>query len=186
MNKQDLKNGMIYEKRNGLTFYIILDTVYKLNNSNNTEMGTLDDVLIYYNDDLTYKGNKWSDIMIIRDVEGKLLWEREEVDWAKVPKDTKVLVRNSKDEEWRKRYFSEYKDGRFYTFDMGGTSWSTSDKTFWKECKLVEPEQKEYTFDEVECLFEEYCNKFYNCDGCDYSGDCRESWKNDNFTITRK
>ena len=70
MNKQDLKNGMIYEKRNGLIFYIILDTVYKLNDSNNTEMGTLDDVLTYYNDDLTYKGSKWSDIMIIRDAEG--------------------------------------------------------------------------------------------------------------------
>ena len=186
MNKQDLKNGMIYEKRNGLIFYIILDTVYKLNDSNNTEMGTLDDVLTYYNDDLTYKGSKWSDIMIIRDAEGKLLWEREEVDWAKVPKDTKVLVRNSKDEEWHKRYFSKYKDGRFYTFNMGGTSWSTSDETFWKECKLVELEQKEYTFDEVECLFEEYCDKIDNCNECEYSGDCKDSWKNDNFTITRK
>ena len=128
MNKQDLKNGMIYKIRNGLTFYIILDSVYKLNNSNNTEMGTLNDILIYYNDDLTYKGTKWGDIMIVRDVEGNLLWEREE----------------------------------------------------------VEPEQKEYTFEEVECLFEEYCNKFHNCNKCDYSGDCRESWKNDNFTITRK
>lgn len=128
MNKQDLKNGMIYEKRNGLTFYIILDSVYKLNNSNNTEMGTLNDILIYYNDDLTYKGTKWGDIMIVRDVEGNLLWEREE----------------------------------------------------------VESEQKEYTFDEVEYLFEEYCNKFDDCNKCKYSGDCRENWKNDNFTITRK
>ena len=186
MNKQDLKNGMIYEKRNGLIFYIILDTVYKLNDSNNTEMGTLDDVLTYYNDDLTYKGSKWSDIMIIRDAEGKLLWEREEVDWAKVPKDTKVLVRDSKDEEWHKRYFSKYKDGRFYTFNMGGTSWSTSDETFWKECKLVELEQKEYTFYEVECLYQEYCNKMDNCNECGYSGSCEYDWKNDNFTITRK
>ena len=186
MNKQDLKNGMIYEKRNGLIFYIILDTVYKLDNSNNTEMGTLDDVLTYYNDDLTYKGSKWSDIMIIRDAEGKLLWEREEVDWAKVPKDTKVLVRNSKDEEWRKRYFSKYKDGRFYTFNTGGTSWSASDETFWRECKLVELEQKEYTFDEVECLYQEYCNKMDNCNECGYSGSCEYDWKNDNFTITRK
>lgn len=80
MNKQDLKNGMIYKIRNGLTFYIILDSVYKLNNSNNTEMGTLNDILIYYNDDLTYKGTKWGDIMIVRDVEGNLLWEREEVE----------------------------------------------------------------------------------------------------------
>ncbi|MFQ9299126.1 MAG: hypothetical protein ACLR4X_12100 [Clostridia bacterium] len=128
MNKQDLKNGMIYKIRNGLTFYIILDSVYKLNNSNNTEMGTLNDILIYYNDDLTYKGTKWGDIMIVRDVEGNLLWEREE----------------------------------------------------------VESEQKEYTFDEVEYLFEEYCNKFDDCNKCKYSGDCRENWKNDNFTITRK
>lgn len=128
MNKQDLKNGMIYKIRNGLTFYIILDSVYKLNNSNNTEMGTLNDILIYYNDDLTYKGTKWGDIMIVRDVEGNLLWEREE----------------------------------------------------------VESEQKEYTFDEVEYLFEEYCNKFDDCNKCKYSGNCRENWKNDNFTITRK
>lgn len=128
MNKQDLKNGMIYKIRNGLTFYIILDSVYKLNNSNNTEMGTLNDILIYYNDDLTYKGTKWGDIMIVRDVEGNLLWEREE----------------------------------------------------------VESEQKEYTFNEVEYLFEEYCNKFDDCNKCKYSGDCRENWKNDNFTITRK
>lgn len=91
-------------------------------------MGTLNDILIYYNDDLTYKGTKWGDIMIVRDVEGNLLWEREE----------------------------------------------------------VESEQKEYTFDEVEYLFEEYCNKFDDCNKCKYSGDCRENWKNDNFTITRK
>ena len=25
-----------------------------------------------------------------------------------------------------------------------------------------------------------------NCNECEYSGDCKDSWKNDNFTITRK
>ena len=98
MNKNDLKNGMVYETRNGLTFYIILDTVHKLNYSNNPYIGTLDDILGCYHDDLTHN-NKYSDIMIVKDVDGNVIWEREEIDWTKVPVDTKVLVRNSKDGE---------------------------------------------------------------------------------------
>lgn len=40
----------------------------------------------------------------------ELIWKREneekrEIDWTKVPKWTKVLVRNDKDDEWKKAYF---------------------------------------------------------------------------------
>ena len=42
------------------------------------------------------------------------------------------------------------------------------------------------TFYEVECLYQEYCNKIDNCNECGYSSSCEYDWKNDNFTITRK
>ena len=185
MKKSDLKNGMIFQIRYGTKYYIVLNEIYTLDNSV-SYTGSFYNIMEYYKEDLKYDGTTNNDIMYVYDSDGNLIWEREEVDWTKVPKDTKVLVRDSKDAEWRKRYFSEYKDGRFYTFNNGGTSWSASNKTSWRECKLIEPEQKEYTFDEVECLFEEYCNKFDNCNKCDYSGDCKDSWKNDNFKITKK
>lgn len=185
MNKSDLKNGMVFQIRYGTKYYIVLNEIYTLDNSV-SYTGSFYNIMKYYKEDLKYDGTTNNDIMYVYDSDGNLIWKREEVDWSKIPKDTKVLVRDSKDGKWRKRYFSEYKDGRFYTFDMGGTSWSASNKISWEYCKLVEPEQKEYTFEEVECLFEKYCDKFNNCDGCKYSDNCRENWKNDNFTITRK
>lgn len=37
----------------------------------------------------------------------ELIWKREkEIDWTKVPRFTKVQVRDSKEEEWKNRYFS--------------------------------------------------------------------------------
>ena len=138
MNKSDLKNGMIYELRNGLRFYIILDTVHKLNYSNNPDMGILDDILEYYHDDLTHKDNKWSDIMIIKDVDGNLLWEREEVDWSKIPVDTKILVRDFDYEDYHKKYFAKYEKGKVYSFYGNGTSWNTSTTVSWEEAKLAE------------------------------------------------
>ena len=66
------------------------------------------------------------------------------VDWSKVPVDTKVLVRNNKDEEWEKRHFAEYKDGMFYCWYDGKTSF-TSDATIkkigWNFAKLYEREE---------------------------------------------
>ena len=187
MNKQDLKNGMKFISRDGEIKYIIENNIYRKECGNKLELEySLGTLKRCFKEDMSYESNAKFDIMRVLDSDDNLIWEREEVDWAKVPVDTKVLVRDSKKEEWRKRYFSEYKNGKVYTFNNGWTSWTTSNKTSWEYCKLVEPEQKEYTFDEVEYLFEEYCNKFDDCNKCDYSGDCRENWKNDNFTITRK
>lgn len=187
MNKQDLKNGMKFISRDREIKYIIENNIYRKECGNKLELEySLSTLKRCFKEDMSYESNAKFDIMRVLDSDDNLIWEREEVDWAKVPVDTKVLVRNSKDEEWHKRYFSKYKDGRFYTFDTGGTSWSTSDETFWKECKLVELKQKEYTFYEVECLYQEYCNKMNNCDECGYSGSCAYNWKDDNFTITRK
>lgn len=74
---------------------------------------------------------------------GKLLvWLCEEyqepsVDWSKVAVDTKVLVSNTGD-YWSKRYFAKSKDGRYYTWYKGATSWSNDRMEAWDYAKLAE------------------------------------------------
>ena len=66
------------------------------------------------------------------------------VDWSKVPVDTKVLVRNNKDEEWEKRHFAEYENGRIYCWYDGKTSFTTDTtikKIIWNFAKLYEREE---------------------------------------------
>lgn len=65
------------------------------------------------------------------------------VDWSKVPVDTPILVRYSGEEEWRKRYFAKYKDGKVFAWLDGATSWSITDinnVTYWEMAKLAESE----------------------------------------------
>lgn len=71
-----------------------------------------------------------------------LLWLCEEyqeppVDWSMVPIDTKVLVSNTGD-YWCKRYFAKRKDGRYYTWYQGATSWSNDRMEAWDYAKLAE------------------------------------------------
>jgi hypothetical protein len=49
--------------------------------------------------------------------------------WDGVAVDTKVYVRNDRNESWIPRHFSHYNDGKVYTFDSGSTSWSNSEET---------------------------------------------------------
>ena len=68
-----------------------------------------------------------------------------EIDWSKVEVDTPILVRNSEDEDWYRRYFAEYKDGVVYTWVNGCTSWTafnSSDVIKWKYAKLAESEDE--------------------------------------------
>ena len=68
-----------------------------------------------------------------------LLWNVEdEVDWDEVEVDTKVLVRNNPDDNWLKRHFAKYDDGKVYVFKDGRTSWSDNGITHWEETKLWE------------------------------------------------
>lgn len=65
------------------------------------------------------------------------------VDWSKVPVDTPILVRNSEEETWRKRYFAKYENETVYAWDGGKTSWSAGSKLRifdWKFAKLAESE----------------------------------------------
>ena len=66
------------------------------------------------------------------------------VDWSKVAVDTPILVRDSEEEAWRKRYFAKYEDNTVYAWKLGRTSWSTlrSDGiNAWKMAELAESEK---------------------------------------------
>ena len=77
----------------------------------------------------------------------QMLWlledyEEPETDWSKVEVDTPILVRDLEGEEWLRRYFAKYENGRVYAWGCGGTSWSGDDcATGWKYAKLAESEE---------------------------------------------
>ena len=72
--------------------------------------------------------------------EGEKECKEPEVDWNEVKIDTLIMVRDSENGDWFKRYFAEYKNGKIYTWDNGHTSWETSRMIEWKYAKLVEDE----------------------------------------------
>ena len=72
---------------------------------------------------------------------------KSEVDWSKVPIDTLVRVRNSKNENWTLQYFKGISDTmpnhRFETWNDGRTSKTTDGLIMhWKYCELVEDEDE--------------------------------------------
>lgn len=63
------------------------------------------------------------------------------VDWSKIPVDTKILVRDSEDEKWRKRHFAKFEDGKIFAWTSGVTSFSSESSdsiTWWMKVKLAE------------------------------------------------
>lgn len=63
------------------------------------------------------------------------------VDWSKVKVDTPILIRKCKEDDWEKRHFAFFKDGRIYAWLSGTTSWTNNnpDAVFsWKYAKLAE------------------------------------------------
>lgn len=65
---------------------------------------------------------------------------KEVVDWSKVLVDTKILVRQRNEEEWRRRYFAKYEDGKIYAWKDGRTSFTSAENrcTEWNQAKLYE------------------------------------------------
>ena len=63
------------------------------------------------------------------------------VDWTKVPVDTKVLVRDYEEENWTKRHFAKYEDGKIYVYPNGTSSFTNNGETIsWNYCKLYKEE----------------------------------------------
>lgn len=77
-----------------------------------------------------------------------ITWLNEEyveppVDWTKIQVDTKILVRDSENEEWCKRHFAKYENGGIYAFCVGRSSWTDEgddDVVGWKYAKLWKEE----------------------------------------------
>lgn len=70
-------------------------------------------------------------------------YEEPEVDWNNIAVDTPILVRESKDREWKRRYFAKYKDGIIFAWVGGNTSWTAlGDTTKWKYAKLPKESKK--------------------------------------------
>ena len=71
-------------------------------------------------------------------------YKEPEIDWSKVKVDTPILVKNTEKEEWVKRHFARFKNGKVYAWYDGLTSWSTAgenDVNFWEYAKLAESEE---------------------------------------------
>ena len=68
-----------------------------------------------------------------------------EIDWEKVPVDTKILVKDQETNHWLRRYFAECENGFVRAFKSGTTSWSVDDRgtTLWKYAKLANEEDIE-------------------------------------------
>lgn len=63
-----------------------------------------------------------------------------EVDWSKVPVDTKIYVKDAQEDKWCKRHFAKYEEGKIFTWYYGRTSWSAENKdevTSWEYGKLI-------------------------------------------------
>ncbi len=61
----------------------------------------------------------------------------EVVDWSKVAVDTKVLI-SEDGNEWERRHFAKYEDGKVYCFTGGCTSFTVKDNSVceWEYAKL--------------------------------------------------
>ena len=69
-------------------------------------------------------------------------YKEPEVDWSKVEVNTPILVSNSEDGDWYKRYFAKYKNGKVFAWSDGRTSWNETDVRAWDCAKLAENEEE--------------------------------------------
>lgn len=70
-------------------------------------------------------------------------YKEPEIDWSKVKVDMPILVKNTEEGEWQKRYFARFEDGEVCAWVNGGTSWTRHDGDVraWKCAKLAESEE---------------------------------------------
>lgn len=65
-----------------------------------------------------------------------------EVDWSKVAVDTPILVRDTENGEWVRRYFAKFEDGVVHAWVNGNTSWTSEGLVnAWNFAKLAESEK---------------------------------------------
>lgn len=73
--------------------------------------------------------NKLDKDVILFDDNLETIWERKpEIDWSKVDVDTKILVKNFKEDRWKRRYFSKIDGGLVCSWINGSTSFTSGGK----------------------------------------------------------
>lgn len=172
MNKSDLKDGMILIYRNGCEVDYYKGYLLDFESEGIEKMNL-------FNDDLTHKEHEFWDVCkIIED--DSVIWEREEIDWSKVPVGTKVMVKFNFDDEYQEGTFICINDnGKFLTYDK------RAGILHWKYCKLAEEQKEEVTIDDINEDIVRYCHK--NSDDCNrLCGLCTTKYILNNYNITRK
>lgn len=134
MNKADIKNGIILIQRNEKKCYVIKDKAFIEIKGIVVSKYNINFYLKNYNDDLTHKYNNTDDILEIQDVNGNIIWEREE-DWSSIPIGTVVKVKNKENEVWRNKRFVCYKANNSVKFVT--LSDDLSEIEYWERCQLV-------------------------------------------------
>lgn len=209
MVKSDIKNGMSFKTRYGDKCYIIDSKVYKNSDKDESILGlwgSLEECLKSYDNELLvlHESPHGADIMEVYDCDNNLIWERQEIDWSKVPIDTKVLVRNDGFTDWVASYFAGYSNGYYCTYPKGRTSWTNKKGNVfrWNQCKLAETEEhrKEVTLQEIEKTFTKFCvnqrkdDYTRGCSKCIYNDasrkingtSCEIKWLLDSYNVTEK
>ena len=73
-------------------------------------------------------------------------YKEPETDWSKVAVDTPILVKDHENEDWYKRHFAKYEDGKVYAWNDGYTSWSKEyigdGMVDWKYAKLAKEDDE--------------------------------------------
>ena len=150
-SKEDIKPGMLVELLNFGKCELHYVTLCKAGLVLVNKEGYYTN-LKHFNDDLSHKRIDSIKILKVYDLSEyescslkfstryrELLWNRDgQVDWNEVEVDTKVLVRDKPYNEWLKRHFAKYEDGKVYVFKNGRTSWSSRGITHWQKTKLWE------------------------------------------------
>ena len=189
MKKSDLKNGMIVKFRNSDELHILISDVFcDIKGEGFLELSSYNDEMCSIYDaewDIVevYKSKKSNIMACFIHNEIELIWKRNEVDWSKVPIDTKILVSIDGD-VWKTRHFAKYEDNKIYVFKQGCTSWTAYGETnSWNYCELAEELKEEINHDELK---NEYLKHMEGCE-CDVEEvTCVTEWLTDYYNVTRK
>lgn len=197
MKKSDLKDGMVVELRKGTRLMLINDYLhnemheYNFNNYNeylihHQNVNILDIVKVYIIDISNikemFKSIKLKDMLA--DEFLKLIWEREEVDWDKVPVGTKVLVSDNEN-NWYEHLFIDYRNNEDFKFKCIDAK--SKQIHNWKYCKLAEKPKEEVTFYDIEKEMNQYCHDQNEGRICQQECDtCGIKYILANYNLTRK
>lgn len=108
--------------------------------------------------------------------------EPESIDWTKIPVNAPVLVKNNENNDWTKRYFCKFEDGKVYTWMYGATSLTANGQCCsWNYVKLAENTTVAINWSEIPVdtlIFvrdddsEDWLPRYF----CDYDGDKIYTW----------